>query len=308
MYNEERKLEYIQEAKKTNVQLEQVLLRRFEETAFMEKKLNKDLCEWNVVQILDYYKSIVSRSLETLLMFHSSLNQYARWCLERNFMADSQNHFEEIDREILNVECINKAYLYKGIISRRELINLLKDDIYQPYEKFLVLATFEGLGGKGYSDFLNLTMDDFDGFTIHLPNRTIQCSKELIEYAKQSSNEYEYDNMPNAKHLRYFYPDDKRIIKAINGTEKYPEPISYRHRIIMKMEKIEKNSENISLNARMLFESGRLEMIKAYMKLDDADAYTVIHKRNNEIANQYGKVHAIERYIDKWSPFLELTD
>ena len=309
MYNEERKQGYIEEAKKHNRQLEKILALRFSETAPIEEKLGKDLCEWTANEILNYYKTFISRSVETLIGMHSALNQYAKWCLKNNFMEDSQNHFEEIDREILNQECVNKAYLSNGIVTREELLSLLSDpSIKNYYEKFIILALFEGIGGKGFSDFMDLTMDNFKDGKVELHNRTIAVSEELVRLAKASSECYEYFPAGNPRWNRDFITSDKRIVKALEGTDPNPKPLTYRHRMIVKLLNFAKEQNNPIFNSAMLFESGRLEMVRNFMKKDGTDAITAIKQHDDEIAIQYSKIYAKERYVDKWSQFLSLTD
>ena len=309
MYNEERKREYIQIAKKNNVQLEVALNARFNETAPMEEKLGKDLCEWTVPEILNYYKSLVSRSLETLIVMHSGFNQYAKWCLANLFMEDSQNHFDEIDREILNSECVNKGYLDYGIVTRQELLNLLRNkEIANVSEKFLLLAIFEGVGGKGFSDFLELTMDDFTGNKLNLPGRVITVSEELKNLAQKSSETYEYNQGPLVRWQRHFDPTDTRILKVIEGSNLHPELKTFRHRLKVRLLKIQEEYNEPAFNNTMLFESGRLEMIRNFIKEDKTSAIVAIKQHDDEIANQYGRIYARERYVDKWAKFLELTD
>lgn len=309
MYNEERKQEYIRIAKQKNAQLDMILTARFNETAPIEERLGKDLCEWTVPEILNYYKSVVSRSLETLIVMHSHFNQYAKWCLSNLFMEDSQNHFDEIDREILNAECVNRGYLDNCIVTRETLLHLLNTKpIVNTYEKFLVLGIFEGIGGKGFSDFLNLTMDDFDGNTVKLPNRTITVSPELVALAKKSSETYEYRQSPLVRWQREFDANDNRIIKAIEGSNLNPSETTFRHRIKVRLLKMISDYNEPAFNNTMLFESGRLEMIRKFMEQDGTDAITAIKQHDDEISNRYGRIYARERYVDKWSQFLELTD
>lgn len=305
MFNEQRKMEYINVAGQIDKMGKSIMKRRFKQSEPYEIQLNKDLCEWSVVEIINFYKSQVIRSLESLMMMHSAYNRYASWCLANSMIPDSQNHFTEIDREILNAKCINKAYLRNGIVSRKELLKLLKkDDIRNFFEQFLILGAFEGIGGKQLLDFQNLTMDDFEGNTVKLRNRTLVISSELIHFASLASDEYNFYSYSDGRSDSQFKPDDKRIIKARENANELS-GAGWNHKLNTIMRRISLNNDDSPVyNFAMLSESGRLEMIRNFMIQDNSDSLTTIKNHDDEIAVRYGRIQGRERFCDKWSEFL----
>jgi len=311
MYNKERKETYINFIKDTGI-LEggiKYLSLKFEQCSPFEEKLEKDICDWSVTEIINFYQSMISRSLESLLVVNSQYAKYTTWCLENAFVNDSQNHFLEIDREILNKKCVNRGYLISGIVSRHELINLINNEnrVKNAYERFIILGIFEGIGGDANNNFQNLTMKNIRRNMIYLPDgRNLRISKELVEYAKQASETYERETYSKTKpQIRPFDLNDERIVK-IAGYQKELSYAGFRHKIQMLLDSIKEYNDDLPIfSTSMLFESGRIEMIKNFMKKENIEAIKAIEIHRDEIGKRYSKIHAISRYCDKWSDFLK---
>lgn len=307
MYNKQRKQMYLDSTISFNAQLKTTLLYTFNDMADTEERLGKDCCDWNAVEILDYLKYRAGRSLESLLVLHSQLGKYAQWCLENNLVIDSQNHYLEIDREVLNDLCINKTVLERAIVTREQLLEVIKDNniVKNYFEKFLMIAIFEGIGGKAYSDFHELTMDNFEGNTVHLKDRSFEVSDELIEIAKLSSETYEYNPYGDLISNKDFPKDDNRIVKR--KEKAIQTVVSYRHWLFTVFERLKNNDhDNPIFNMAMIKESGRLDMIKFYMKEDGLTPEKVVSKYRTELSVRYGNIYAIGRYIDKWKWFFSI--
>lgn len=312
MYNEKRKAEYIKYAVTIDAAAERVYNTQFAKTYSLEKKYDKDLCDWNVNEILDFYQSLITHSLESLMVLHSLFQRYTTWCLNNLLVKDSQNHFEEIDRHILNAKCVNSSYLKQGIVTREQLLNILSDEdmVRNPYEKFILLGIYEGIGGKGFLDFRNLSMKNIKDNIITLPNRELKISDELVKLAKLASSEYKYQSYGNIAKNSYssFDEQDERIIKRKEGCKELSDS-GYTHKMIVNLEKIKENNDDLPVfNQSMLFQSGRLEMIRKFMKQDNCEAIVAIKKHLDEIAYRYRTIQGIQRYCDKWSEFLYLED
>lgn len=304
MYNAKRKNEFIKVACEENPRMSAILSLRFRRTEILEKQLGRDLCDWTVAEIIDYYQSQFFKSLESLMVIHSEFNRYAKWCLMNDLIEDHQNHFDELDRKILNSECINHAYLDNGIRTREEVLEIVNGQMLRNVsERFLVLALFEGIGGKGYSDFATLTMNDFEGNTVKLRNRTISVSQDLVQLAQKSSETFEYYSYGNSRRTWNYNSSDKRVYKLKEGNQINPSPVTYRHIVGLQLNRLAKEFDTVALSSSMLFESGRIHMIKEYMKEENIDVVTAITKHQDEISLKYGKIHAIQRYADKWKQF-----
>ena len=106
MYNEELKLRYKTEKEMTTVVPNNAIGLDFKKTSSFEEQLNKDAYDFTVYEILNMYKTWNSKSIDTLYVINNRLSQYTQWALEQNLVADSQNHYLEINRDML-MGCIS---------------------------------------------------------------------------------------------------------------------------------------------------------------------------------------------------------
>ena len=125
MYNEDIKQRYILEKESTTSTPEGCLKKLFQKTSEYEKRLEKDISSFTVYEIIDFYKTFNTPSQGSLVVINSHLNLYTDWCLKQNLVSDYQNHFYEINHDILQT-CINTLALKRSIISREELY--MRDD------------------------------------------------------------------------------------------------------------------------------------------------------------------------------------
>ena len=58
MYNEERKQRYMKEKMNEVVMPEYCLMARFRESEIFEKELQKDICDFSVYEITEFYKML----------------------------------------------------------------------------------------------------------------------------------------------------------------------------------------------------------------------------------------------------------
>ena len=179
---------------------------------------------------------------------------------------------------------INRQYIFEKM-----------DTLLNPAEKFLVLGLYEGIGANtkiGYSDFADLTLDNFDTelHKLRLTNRMITYSNELYELAKESADTYEnivYDKNGNERRVRL--SEDNRIIKpACNAKTD-----DYRNIISKKIRKIKEAFENPSMTMQTLKESGRREMINKLISEGKTEDEAM---EDEEMLNTYGNLPGKKRY------------
>ena len=194
MYNEELKIRFIQSrAKEVTLPL-RYLEREFEKIAPFETKLEKDVCNFSFYDIIDYYKFLNLTSIEGIEILNSQFLIYTDWCFKQNLVNDGQNHFRELRRDDY-YNCINKAKLNMSIFDREDILNLI-DDLPNPKDQFIILALFEGIKGKDFSDLTLLKPEHISGNIITLPSgKNIQVSDELIDYANKTIEEQSYYSM-----------------------------------------------------------------------------------------------------------------
>ena len=210
MYNESIKKRYIQEKENSTSTPNNYLERLFDKVKCFEEKYNKDVCCFTAYEIVDFYKTINISSLESLIVLNNHLSLYVQWCLQQNLVPDCQNHFDEINNDIL-VECINITSLKKAIITR-ETLNIWLSGSNNPSDAFTMLCLFEGIKGNDFCEILNLKMSDFSGNKVKLcTGREMIVSDKLIELAKITDATMEYHAVSKTN-LRVYPLEEKGYI------------------------------------------------------------------------------------------------
>ncbi|MDO4975508.1 MAG: hypothetical protein Q4E61_04260, partial [Alphaproteobacteria bacterium] len=192
MYNEQIKQRYLDEIiqEQTNAPL---IKGYFIETEKMEMQFGKDLYDFTPKEIIQYYKYVSTSSIQFLVLLNSIFSRYTSWAIANNMVKTSQNYYETITRDVL-LSCINIRDLNNKIITKSQLNNAIKA-LYNPSDKFLMQALFEGIKGRGFEDLINVKLSDFnkENKTLKLySGKTMSVSDELIRYAIQSEDDYEY--------------------------------------------------------------------------------------------------------------------
>jgi hypothetical protein len=274
----------------------------FNITKPFEEELNKDCSNFTVKEILNMYSACLTRSWEQLLNFNSQLKIYTNWCLKENLVKDNQNHYAELGKEEI-YQCLNLGLKEKMVITRDELEKMVKsDEIPNPSDQFLCLAFFEGLGGLGYKDFLNLMPNQFVKDKVILSDRELIVSKLLIAKALESADTY--DKFSKEKKLKVGYSKtDPSVVKDSSNcySELTPERnIKKMHRRIERLEK----EYGKAYGYVGLKNSGRIDMInRLIMQDNNNDVRQVYEKHKEDIEYRYGKLQRIFRWLEENKQF-----
>lgn len=288
MFNSEIKGRYIVEKEKTTVVPDNFFNRIFSKSEPFEKSLNKDICNFTVSEIVDFYKIINTSSIHSLNVINSALSLYTQWCLSESLVLDGQNHFSEISQEQYE-SMINIALKTKKIFSRKDVLNWV-EELFNPSDGFLILGLFEGICGIRHREFYELKYSDFANGRVKLNSgRTIPVSDKLISLAEESVKEDVYYSGTERSEriveqgdiiLRSVRPSgigaspekfDKRILMRINRITKFLgiEWCSGNDFIISgKIDFITRRSNELGISGRdYLYGIGEKEINKQYSKI-----------------------------------------
>ena len=280
-----------------------------------EERLGKDLCDWNSSEIIDFYKSVCTHSMNFLLNMNSVYKMYTVWCLKEGYVQDGINHYEEITQNVLN-QCVNKAITNERIISRERLLSFISL-LNNPRDKFICLACFEGITGKEMEELINLDISDFDtkSKTITIMKdgkvkKVIHYSDELYSYAQEANDTYEYifDSVdrPNGVHIDGFSKPlvGKHIIKRIaQNNYDINEPITVLS-LYRCIDKLQAELGVSAITSKALKESGRIHMIRETMRKNNCTAIEAI-KSNPDIEKIYGNIISKPAFLEKYNDFLK---
>lgn len=295
VYNEEFKKRYIEENEYRNMNLAEYLQGKFSLSGPLEEELRKDLYDFTVSEIMEFYKSLSSPSLETLMNINAQLILYTRYALANHLVKDSQNHYEEID-EVMLRECVNIGLLKAKVFTREQIMGLC-DQLKNPCEQFVVLALFEGICGRNYADLANLKKENFVGNEVYLPSgKHLFVSDRLVHYMNHSVSEYKYVSYGDGRE-KNFQPNDDHVLKLFMNA-KSDAAERYRGKILSKIHRISIYYDIPSLTPKTILESGRIDMIQEIMIADNSfDVEETIIRHKDEIEYRYGNFSYVKRYV-----------
>ncbi|SFU57602.1 phage lytic cycle repressor MrpR family protein [Butyrivibrio sp. INlla21] len=308
MYNEEFKRAYIQTVVKTGINktIEAAATQFFNQAAPVEEALQKDLSNFNITEILGLLKHFCTPSMETLMMGVSNFRRYTYYCIEQNMVSDGINHYEEVTNEMY-LECVNKSLAEDKIVSREGLlkqVHLLEN----PVEKFVLFAVFEGLGGVGCMDLVDIQLNQFKDNKVTLRSgRELSVPEELIDIARESADEYFYypPNATSEKHERVRFKDEPGIIKSLYNVKDYSSDRRKAYNIVNKLRRIsDREGTKAFLNGHLV-ESGRIDLIKRTMKEQgEEDPRKAMRSCRDEMKIRYGEIQAVGRWLLKYEKYL----
>ena len=180
LYNSELKIQYIEEKSQEVIISNNYLECQFNKSFKLENELDKDISNFTVYEIIEYYKMLNSSSLDTLVVMNSQFSMYTQWCLQKSLVRDNQNHFLEMTIEQLK-ECLNKMLVNLKFVTREIVLNWV-DELPNPKDQFVLLGLFEGLKGKDFCELAKLRPEDIKGNIATLcTGREIELSDRLLK-------------------------------------------------------------------------------------------------------------------------------
>lgn len=306
MYNEAIKKRYKQEREKAVVVPQYALDLDFKKTSAFEEQLDKDVYDFTVYEILNMYKTWNSKSIDTLYVINNRLSQYSQWALEQNLVVDNQNHFLEINRDML-LGCINMIAQQKRIVSREQMIAWCSR-LPNACDKFIFLGLYEGLNGSNYEDFWNSSIDDInkDKKIIRVERGELPISDTLIEYAEESNRTLELYPMTGDMSRVTKLVENGKIIKLKINTM-YDDPFHNGKNIYVSIVRVCKFLDiDQWYNTRQANESGIINFIKHSMEQYDLSFHDYLwsdHLREAEF--QYDRKIVRSSFYTKYKHLIE---
>lgn len=303
-YNEELKKRYLDEKMKNLTISINYIDVQFRKSAEMEYELDKDVSNWTIYEIIEYYKILSVTSYEFLLCLNSMFSQYTQFCLENSLVRDNQNHFLECTKEILS-SCINKAILDKKIIDRETIIKWI-DELPNPKDKFILLSLFEFGKSKDFKDIVYAKRNNISGNTLKLADRTVEISSKLRDIIEQCLIEDTYYSISGKGMKTMPLIDYGYIVKSYPNQDINLSDFQKGRNIYITCQRIFNYfdvGEWMSPNA--VSESGKLYMIKEKARKLNITPKEYLYSENiKEVEDQFGCTIARSIYMKKYEKYL----
>lgn len=303
-YNNELKNRYIDYKEETTILANGFAQRIFDSVKKFEEDLRKDVSCFTYYEICDMYKAWNEVSLSVLSTKNSFLCGYTQWCLLQNLVLDSQNHFEEFNTTVL-MDCLNVMLKNKQIMDRNQVVNLARS-LRNPCDGFLILGLFEGIYGKGFSEFYDLRITDFletdKGIFVSLNSgRTIQVSNELYNLALNANDEDKYYGV--SEDVTYKFVPSNTIMKDFPNTVNPKANFNQRMASKIRRNKNEKDFKYISSNT--LKESGKIDFINRKAAEKQITAKQYLFEYYGEVEYQFDcNIPARTTFYNKYEAYL----
>ena len=265
-YNSELKIQYIEEKSKEVIISNNYLECQFNKTCKFEEELNKDLSNFTVYEIVEYYKMLNISSFDTLFVMNSQFSMYTQWCLQKSLVKDNQNHFLEMTLEHLK-DCLNKALVNMKIVSRDTILNWV-DQLPNPKDQFVLLGLFEGLKGKDFCELSKLRPEDIKGNIATLcTEREIELSDRLLKIISDCVVEDKYYSISGNGTKVMPLVDKGFIIKDYPNARGDVSDFQLGRKIYNSITRILNYFDVLNfMTANSIAESGKLQMIKEKAK------------------------------------------
>lgn len=292
MYNSELKNRYINVRESEATLPNNYLLNQFRELEEYENEVQKDVSNFTAYEIIEYYKVRNLHSLESLLTLNSQLSIYTQWCLRENLVKDNQNHFLELDKDVLN-SCVNKVAIQQKIISRDTILKWV-NELPNPKDQFILLSLFEFGKSKNFADIVYATIYDIDDLTNTLclqDGRKVKISDQLkaIAYDSFHTDTYYSISGKGVKNMP-LVSFENRIVKNYPNSR---DDVSDFQKSRVIYNSIVRSLDYVGAaewcSANSLVESGKIHMIKSQAeKLGITPKDYVYSNHLQEVNQQFG--------------------
>lgn len=309
MYNPKRKQQYLDE-KTQKAKISQNIYDAFDTSEQYEEKLQRDISEWNTNEIIAFYKKLSTPYVQTLIVLHSALEQYAEWCLVNGLIRDNQNHFSEITTEIM-CGCADVNALKDRIFTRKALLEEIKE-LPNDSDKFIILGIFEGIPVKG-GVMNRITMDDLSGNELVLKNdvgiriATRIISHELRSIMEDADAETTYTSMASRHTVKPYDLSETTVLKTILSKKNAMHVCEAQ--LATRMRKSFKWLGYEGITIKSLMESGRIQFIKEYCKKNKISWENAITDGDHRVIHEdiFGKIQSVPVYLRTYGRFYKVN-
>lgn len=271
----------------------------------LEKKLGKDLCDWNLKEILLFMKMFGVSSRTVIMNCISVYKGYTDFCTANNIVKDCINHYMEITNKMID-DSVNVAKLMCDVVKREDLLATLSK-IPSYSDRFMILCCYEGIDGYQHNEILNAHTDNIIGNKMKVSeNRIVDISNELQSYAfLAAEEEYRAGLADKEYNMPLNMEDPTLIVKPRITKDKIP-PSSIQSR--MKRWLVEIGYEN--MNAKKLMYSGAVRYIDIECKKYEVDVETFLANAEltKDFRNQYQYYQTASRmeYLSRYRAYLQM--
>lgn len=162
-----------------------------------EWKVDKDLYDLTLDEILDMFSSLQTSSNDTLAVMLTTLKNYRRWAMSERLMSSNIDDALVLTNADIKQFVSKTKYKNKYFKNIEQLKNLV-DFCINFQDKAMFILPYYGIDGTAHEELRNLKISDcdFENCTVKVNRNgkivTINIPFEFMQYIKVASKEYEY--------------------------------------------------------------------------------------------------------------------
>lgn len=273
LYNSELKKSFIEKYDSLDSKL--TMFWQFLKITDEEFEKDKDLYDMDFNEIFDLLESAECSSINSAINHINTYKRYIDYCIDlgltnRNPLVDTDEPLSEIAKQVV-ADYKNKRYTREQLLE--EMINPLIAETENYNDGALLLALFEGIKGKGFSELLSLRMNDDtfeeleDGsYLVHLydsearKHRELTITNELYKLLKYADSQTHYRTNNKDEDVETPFNETEFIFKKAKKGKQGNVQMLDRHFITRKFVFFKEKFGNTHLTADDIFQSGMMDM------------------------------------------------
>jgi hypothetical protein len=283
-YNYNHKLAY---ASEFPAETKRVIMALFRRARYMEEKIGKDLCNFNIKELNEFFKSLHATTVRSLQNSTSRVEKYVEWAqrpenregltsLKVNY-ATAFNTKEKLET------LIDKDKENRMIIPKEELLSRAMD-ADNPQDGVIIALLTDGVSHKNeFEELIELTIDDVDrtNNVINFSDRKVPISHETSILIRDAYRQEKYISFSEdgESSRKYKIADGINILRGLRGKAKVKAQIIHQ-RLMRLRDNYGTKGDNKYFNATTISYSGQVhrvnELIGEGYSIDKAVEQTLV--------------------------------
>lgn len=242
-----------------------VTMAMFKKSAEIEKELNKDLYDFNIMELEMFFKSLNATTIRSIQTYISRVERYTEYALQNNLKEGDINFASVFDKSNRVQGFLDKEALDNLVFSKEEIMEMaIRADNAQ--DGVIIALLFDGVSLKNnYEELINLKIDKFDEVNETITTeegRVIPLSKETAILVKHASDQGDrYVSTTGENHRTYKVAQGENVLRGLRGRDTVS--------VGVIGQRIYRTTENYGyhyMNATNISYNGRIHLVKKLME------------------------------------------
>jgi integrase len=295
-FNYNHKLKF--STKNYNEDTRRVVMALFRKSATLEEAYGKDLYDFNLDELTQFFKSLKAKTLRSLQNQISTVERYVHYSIK--LTENGINYASAFDSRDKIESLLDKVAEENMIFDKDEIMEMV-EFADNPQDGVIVGLLFDGVSHKNeFEELIELTKDniDFDNRVINLEDRQVPMSDRTYLAVKGAlDTSLKYISITGETSRSYKIAEGENVLRGLRGKNKVKPQI-----INQRLLRIKEIFDYEYLNATTIVYSGQIHLAKELFK-SGLDIDTVVSKVlerfgiPSNISSQHYLKGRLEKYV-----------